>query len=325
MALPKRVQQSLPQKANAETQCPMDNEPKIEQPRRLAIDLRSTNTTHEPIGLPYVVANDVTFGVSTVGNIPALHLCLLSILSGPTLPSRILIRSEGPFPSFCDFYLEQLAELSRIKGVIFSFNVTPKLGARKGCDWLMENCNTEMLLMGDDDVIYEQDALASLRTAVAAISRVRGNWAFIVGNKRDVNNRRGYGDFSQQPLDPNSLEDFSSTNLYYGYASVPIYPQCVALDTGHVLLNLGALRHTGLKFACYGEDYNSGGYDSLMGMRITSAGLKGYFDHRSKSWHLEKEKQNFNEFSQRKSYLAAAARDLNLDPTLVDKVFGWVK
>lgn len=270
------------------------------------------------------INNRVTFGVGTVGNVQALLLCLSSVLNGTVLPGRIIVRSEGSFPSFANFYLEQLSEVARIKGVEFFIATIKSKGARAGCDWLLDISQSEMLWLGDDDVMFEHNALEELIEAQAVIAKAVPHWGFIVGNKRDVNNRRGYGDFSQKELDPENLKDFDSTNLFYGYRKTDRYPECVALDSGHVLLNMEVLRYSGLKFTVFEDDFNSGGYDSLLGMRCTQAGYKGFFAHLSKSWHLEKEKQNFNEFTQRKAYLARAATALNLDKELLTKVFGWI-
>jgi hypothetical protein len=266
----------------------------------------------------------VTFGVGTVGNVQALLMCLSSVLNGTLLPARIIVRSEGPFPAFANFYLEQLAEVARIKGVEFLVATIKSKGARAGCDWLMDECKTELFWLGDDDVIYEPQALEAFVEAVTAIAPRVKRWGFIVGNKRDVNNRRNYGDFSQEEINPATLRDYDSTNLFYGYARTDLYPECVALDSGHVLFNMEVLRHSGLRFNAFGTDFNSGGYDTLLGMRCTQAGLTGFFAHLSKSWHLEKEKQNFGEFQQRKAYLTRAAETLNLDKELLQKVFKWV-
>jgi hypothetical protein len=272
-----------------------------------------------------MVDQSVTLGVGTVGNIEALNLCISSVLNGLTLPGKILIRSEGEFPAFSNFYLEQLAELARIKGVEFQIVVLKSQGARKGCDWLLNNCTTELLWLVDDDVIFDTLALDHLLAAKHDIEKkVKGTWSFICGNKRDVNNRRGYGDFSQKELEP-PTKDFAHTNLFYKQIRTQMYPECVALDSGHVLFNMNVMKHSGLRFAHFKEDFNSGGYDSFLGILCTKSGYKGYFTHMSVGWHLEKQKQNFGEFSQRKAYLVRAAEAAGIaDGQTEYKPFGWV-
>jgi len=268
----------------------------------------------------------VTLGVGTIGNTEALCLCLNSVLSGSVLPARIVVRSEGSFPSINNFNLEQLSELARIKGVEFLIAVIKSKGAREGCDWTMNNCHTPFLWLVDDDVVFEHRALEELLKGSDHAAEI-GPWGFVCGNKRDVNNRRGYGDFGQEELDAHvAIKDYCSTNLYYSEEGGQVIVKCMALDTGHVLLNVDTLRFKGLGFAYFKEDFNCGGYDTFFGIRCTHSGFPGYFAHRSKCWHLEKQRQNFGEFSQRKAYLLRSAEAVGItDPSLASKIFNWVK
>jgi hypothetical protein len=274
-----------------------------------------------------MIAKNVTFGVGTIGNTEALLLCLSSVLNGKMVPEKIVLRTEGQFPSFANFYLEQLTEIARIRGAEFHIVVIKSKGARKGCDWLLDNCTTDYLWMGDDDVVFEHEALSEMLETKKRIERkVKGSWGFIVGNKRDVNNRRGYGDFSQKELDTNYLKDYDSTNLFYSYRKNGFDPACGALDTGHVFLNMLSLKYSGIRFTAFPNEFNSGGYDSLFGIRCVKADLLGFFSHQSKSWHLEKANQNFaSEFPQRKNMLLRAAESLRIDDGVTEhRPFGWV-
>lgn len=269
-----------------------------------------------------MVIPEVTFAVNTVGNTQALCLCLGSVLNGISLPGKIVIRSEGQFPSFSSFYLEQLAEVARIKGVEFQISVFSSQGVRKARQWQLESCSTELLWTGDDDVIFDYTALYQILLALEAVRKK--SWGFIVGNKRDVNNRRGYGDFSQRPV--KMVCNGCSTNLFYDKeACKDRFPECYSLDTGFALLNVGELRKKKVSFDYFAKSYNSGGEDTFFGIQSIKKGLGGFFAPCAQAFHLEKEKQNFNEFSARAEAIVRSAECAGLADGVTEfETFKWL-
>lgn len=272
------------------------------------------------------IAARVTFGITTTGNVQALQMALSSVLMGHILPARILLRFEGQFPAFANFYLEQLSELARVRGVEFSLNVAKSSGVRAARDWLLDNCATEYLWMGDDDAIYMPHCLAEFHDAIMGLeSSLRADefWGYVVGTKPDLNNRRGYQDFSTEPRDAETAENHSSFNQFYkGKGTTVLHHH---LDTGNVVFNVRKLRVAGIRFSVYEKSYNAGGEDTLFALMSNKAGLQGYFRTRADAIHLEKPEIRFNEFAARKTMLLRDCQIQGIDPAEVQDMMPWVK
>lgn len=282
-----------------------------------------------------MIANNVTFGVNCTGNIQALTMCLSSVLMGEVVPARIQVRMEGAFPSFGNFYLEQLASLASIYGVEFSIEYAASKGVRKARNWQMEKCQTDFLWMGDDDCIYSYECLEYLRAATLSLVEQATlgpdfiyPFGYISGSKPDVNNRRGYGDFSVKILDPMQVKDDNnqffnaSVNQFYAQGGIGL-AKTATMDTGNVLLNLPPIKKAGIDFDPFEASYNCGGEDTLMGLRLNHAGLLGYFCPNARAVHLEKpqDKVHFGEFAARGEMLRLACSKLGIDPDTVQKEF----
>ena len=243
------------------------------------------------------VENDVTFGVSTIGNTKALLLCLASVINADSVPCSIQIRAEGEFPT-SDFYLDQLSDLARLSGISLSVTRASSNGVRHARDWHVENCSTEYLWMGDDDVVYDFLCLSNFKSVLNCNSLYKA--AYLCGTKIDVNNRRGYVNFdlSKRPL--SELRNDCSFNHFYGIDSFNPTPVKVhGIDTGNVILFLNTIRKHRLKFHAFEESANCGGEDTLFALECWHRKLEGYYAAFAVGYHLEKEKPNFGEFAAR--------------------------
>jgi hypothetical protein len=267
----------------------------------------------------------VTYGVTSTGNLRALVPSLFSILLGEFLPSRLLIRLEGEMPSFADFYLEQVAELARAKYVEFTLQVAESGGIRSARDWLVDNCKTRYLWMGDDDVIYDPQCLAELEKSVQETTAKykTERIGFINGAKVDLNNRRGYSDFSKRAKLARELRDGSPTCFRYQGPSRTV--RCSYMDTGNVLIDCENVRAEKIRFNMFDFNYNSVGSDTLFGLLCTHRKLLGYFRSGAMSYHLEKPSGGLSEFAARKNILLRECELLGIPPIAVVSLMPWVK
>lgn len=277
------------------------------------------------------VSPDVTFGVNCTGNVHALTLCLSSVLMGFTAPSRIQVRMEGQLPSFADFYLEQMASFAAIQGIEFTLTHAVSRGVRKARDWQMENCRTSLLWMGDDDCIYAPPCLAVLLHAFEhaqglAHRNEKGEITYvgyINGAKPDINNRRGYGDFAVTQLPTEGLQNGASMNQFYKGPFAVVRTN--TMDTGNVLLNLPALFTKGMHFDKFGESFNCGGEDTLMGLHANSKEAYGYFAPTATAIHLEKPRVQFNEFAARGEVIRLSCQKLGVPLDGMKEFMPWLK
>jgi len=235
---------------------------------------------------------NVVLGIPTTGNIHALLISLTAVLQGTRLPKKILIRSEGHFPSFAHFYLEQLADVARQKGIEFVIAVTPSLGLRGAVDWLLNHAGVRLVWMLADDVLPANDALEHLLLAEGMLSEDKStlNWAYLCGNKQDVNNRRGWPDYSQTVSE---ADDFCPTYGNYSRSS-PQFVRNRLLDNSHCLFNTGRLNAAALCETAFEYGFQSGGDDTLFGFLIQASDLSGWFCPHSQAFHLEKETKDQN-------------------------------
>lgn len=272
-----------------------------------------------------IVLTDVTCGITTTGNMEALHMALSSILMQEYLPSKILLRFEGKFPSFATFYVEQLSELARLKGVLFSLTVDTSHGIRYARDFLIDNCTTKLLWMGDDDVVYSPHCLRMLITAYNTVSAEFGDGvvSYVNGNKPDVNNRRGYEDFTTTPIPSSSVKNNDGYNAVFSGANCIV--ECETADTGNLLINVSNIRRHSIRFEHYEYAFNSSGDDTLFALLCKKAGLMGFFSTRADSFHLEKPNVRFNEFAARKNMLLAQCKLEDIDPSFLRSMLPWLK
>lgn len=266
-----------------------------------------------------------TWGCTTTGNIQALCMSVMSVLLGQSLPNQILIRFEGEFPCFDNFYLAQLAELARHKKVDFSLHVAKSQGVRFARDWLMRKTITPYLWMGDDDAIYAPYCLTEFAEAVRELvnNRRPEKWGYVVGNKPDLNNRRGYEDFSTTPIPSETAANHSSFNQFYEGESRTVLHE--HLDTGNVVLNVHPLIRDGVSFNPFPKSFNSGGEDTLFALQCNQKGHQGYFRTRADAFHLEKPQVRFGEFAARKTALLRECELLGIPTHRIEGMMPWVK
>lgn len=265
-------------------------------------------------------------GIPTTGNTQSLLITLTAILQGSMLPRRILIRSEGHFPAFSNFYLEQLADVARQKGVEFVLAVMKsESGLRGAFDWLLRECNSDYLWMVADDVMPSFEALQALRTSADNLNAAKTEWGYVCGNKVDVNNRRGWPDYVQQP---SVAVDFCPTYGNYSCKGQPLTVKNLLLDNSHALFNVKKLRDHNLWSLSFSCGFLSGGDDTLFGARIIADGLTGHFCPVSPAFHLEKEKdkQNFDEPTARAESLLRQMQLLGIaKPEVVTQMFPYCR
>jgi hypothetical protein len=234
------------------------------------------------------IAKEITLGVSTVGNIQALRLCLAAALNAPTLPSHIQVRFEGELPNFGDFYFEQIADIARLKNVSFTFTRANSQGVRYARDWQMDQCPTDLLWCLDDDVIPDYTCLEGFRNTLHALKNKQ--WGFLAGIKVDVNNRRQYPDFDHK--ERKNWDEWDQNHFApKSYHPVPLE----TLDAGNVLLNLPLLREKKIRFSIFTGSENAGGEDTLFAHQCLNQNLLGYLCTAAQSLHLEKEQVVFTD------------------------------
>lgn len=253
-----------------------------------------------------MLRKDVTFGVSSVGNIQALQLCLSSVLNAAELPSKIQIRLEGSFPSFNNYYLEQLSELARFHGIEWQMTVAKSKGIRAARDFHLDQCRTDILWMGDDDCLYDPECLYYLLHGAQALRFDSPDYdaAYICGSKGDINNRRGYSNFDLSIKGPEEIkEDCPFFYFYDKEACAGKFAQVFTADTGNILLNMPLIRNWKLKFDLFDVSTNSGGEDTIFALEVGKAGLRGFIVPSARAYHLEKPVPNFNEFAARKEMI----------------------
>lgn len=273
------------------------------------------------------IAENVTAGVSCVrSDIKALLLCLSSILNATGVPAAIKVRFEGPISAFGDFYLEQIADLARLKGVEFSIHVAQSKGVRAARDWHIANCDTQFLWMLDDDVVYAYDCLAQLLNGQVFLCD--NNVAYLCGTKADVNNRRGYKDFSIEEHPASDVKDNGSYNwLYDKDACAGKYAEIWTADTGNLLIDIQRIRSARICFQLFPDSTNCGGEDTLFALECRKAGYRAFMVPSAQSFHLEKPVVNFNEFSARAEMILRVAALRSYDAKDMQKVresfFPW--
>ena len=257
------------------------------------------------------VFKSITLSITTTGNMEALQMALCSVLNGELLPGIISLRFEGELPSFGNFYLEQLAEIARLKTVRFVIKRARSKGIHHARQTQILDCNTPLLWILDDDVIPFPDCLSSL---VYGSSCLKGKWGWINAVKVDVNNRRGYADYSADeiPFVTWVQKHNGSCNHFVRRSDIRCNSLCSTerMDFGNVLLNAALLKTSELNFNQLG-DFASGGEDELFAMFFSRIGLSGFVSLWARSYHLEKEKPRFTEMASRREMLRLAKLLLN--------------
>lgn len=271
-----------------------------------------------------------TFGLTSTGNPQAILMCLSSVLNQTLKPKKILIRMEGEYPGFGNFYMEQLAALARIMGIEFSVHCDSSRGIRYARDWLIANCTTEDLWMGDDDVIYAPDCLlelyAGMNDAYNHFLHREGETfkvGYINGNKPDVNNRRGYKDFQLIVKQGSEVQNHDGYNYFFTRPGKTVL--CGTCDTGNLLINVGVVRSAGVQFQQFDKEFNSSGDDTLFALDCHAHGLLGFFRTSADSYHLEKEGVRFDEFTARKNMILRACELKGYDKTKLGSMLPWLK
>lgn len=251
-----------------------------------------------------IINRDITFAVTSTGN-RALAMTLASVVNQIYKPGRVLIRLEGEYPSINDFYLEQVMDLGRVFGIEFMLCVSNSNGVREARDWLLDNCRSTYLWMGDDDVFYDPNCLWYLYKSMTECPDA----GFIQGCKPDVNNRRGYGDFNRRVHTNRDVHDRCSYNQFY--VIDPVGPSALKVktltaDTGNMLVNLNTLRQHNIRFTQFEVSANASGEDTLFAGAVAAAKLEGVFCPCASGFHLEKPTGGFNEFGARTEMLYRA-------------------
>jgi hypothetical protein len=267
---------------------------------------------------------NVTFGVSSIGNTQALCMCLASVLNATVVPARIQIRLEGKLPEFAHFYLEQISELARFKGVDWIMQVANPRGVRAARDWQLDNCRTPYLWMGDDDAIYTPQCLEAFEAGIVQIEamRQRKDWAYCCGSKPDVNNRRGYGDFNRDIHYAKDLQENAAFNFFWDADDCwGTFARIQTCDTGNMFLKMSVVNANKLRFTVFEDSLNSGGEDTIFGLRCKKAGLDAWFIPSAVAYHLEKPQVNFSEFAARGEMVLRTCDLLDLDKTYLKKTF----
>jgi hypothetical protein len=265
---------------------------------------------------------NITCSVATTGNLPGLCLTLSSILAGLFLPRYLIIRHEGG-AEFSSFYLEQLIDLARFRGVDVSIEFAPKSGVRLTRTAQLEECNTKWLWIADDDVIYDHRFLLNMnRHMNFGLLDHPEKLCYLCGAKPDINARAAeIAGFSNKIEPKTSLLNWDGrANLHWGdpdellsYRIPMKYP-----DTGAILIYRPNVFLIGASFMPFqeGESLPSApGSDSLFGMQVMSKGGTGFFIPSAQALHLSKPASRFSEANSRTEAILASAYRLGVKPS----------
>jgi len=269
---------------------------------------------------------EVTFVVSTKGNTQALAMCLMSIGTQTAVPGTVIVRMEGEMLKFSDFYLEQACDFLRKFGVDLQLRLSVSRGVRTARTELMKAAKTELVWMGDDDCLYRTECLAELLVGLEdGTNRVRDNvpLAWVQGAKPDINNRRGYKDFSAQVREGKAANNHEGYNFFFTGEGKTVL--CDTLDTGNVLFTKNVRYVREHLFAHNEKEFNSSGEDTLAALYLQSKGYFGVFRTSAGCIHLEKPTDGFDEFSARKNYIQATAENCGYPTAPIANVLPWVK
>lgn len=254
---------------------------------------------------------------------------MTGIANSSVLPARVLIRAEGQFPIFDDFYLAQLADVLRQKGCEFHWALCAPQGLRGSVDWLLNECHSRYLLMVADDVLIDPLAVERLSQASASLDSTVGTeaWGYVVGNKQDVNNVRGWPDYSQKPI--RAVTDYATTYGVYDVTPTSVLVRNHLLDNSFALFNAAAIRKRRVTETQFPYGFQCGGDDTLFGWVLRKAQLPGYFMPMAQAFHLEKPQgaQNFTEPAARAEALLRQAQLLGISLTRaeIEQMFPYTK
>lgn len=286
------------------------------------------------------LAYNVAFVVSSRGNMQALTGCLTSIAMQQLLPCKVVIRLEGEIMGLSNFYFEQSVDLLRVMGIDVQIMCSKSSGVRRARTELLKSvAGYPYVWMGDDDCVYDSACLSELIVAKdEAGKHVRDDvqLGWVQGSKPDVNNRRGYKDFSIEVREGLKANNDEGYNFFFTGPGKTVL--CSSLDTGNVLFCMSAVcKNEGIGESPLEEmfnhttpEYNSSGEDTLCALYLKSRSLYGVFRTSANCVHMEKQVGGFDEFSARKNYIAATAikngyvTEADADLTL-KTVLPWVK
>jgi hypothetical protein len=262
---------------------------------------------------------NVTLGVSCKNNTQALLLCLSSVVTGLVVPRFIQVRLEGENIGLAQFYLEQILNLARLRGITTSISVAESKGTRAARDFHLEECETQYLWMVDDDVVAHADCLHAYM-AVADDYHYSEQPAYYAGSKPDVANLRGYPKFSFKKQGVAAVKEGANHSLIYDIddcfgTSCP----CDGLDSGNVLLDIGKIREKDCKFSLFFESRNSSGDGTTFALAMHQKGLRGIFVPSAVVYHLEKEGGGFNELEARAEMLLRLCDLKGFDKTVLKR------
>lgn len=248
--------------------------------------------------------SDTTLAINVVRG-TALLPCLSSVATAYAVPAFVNVRLEGEFSNFSDFYLEQIAEIFRLQGSEISFTRSTSKGIRYARDWQTDRCSTHLIWLLDEDVVVDYACLASLRLALNSDYK-----QVVCASKLDVNNRRGYVDYSS---DLQSPDNYKGTGFRYsGSGSV----KTPFLDTGNCLINHIVGRK--YRFSVFPDSANCGGEDTLFSLRLRNDGIDLWHCLSAISYHLEKPLSScFSEFEARRESLLRACDVLGINKSLL--------
>lgn len=288
----------------------------------------------------FTIDKTLTVGISIKNNLPALKLCLTSVLTGVILPSHIQLRIESDMPEFDDFYFAQLAALARQAGVNFELHFCKSESIFATRQWQVENCKTKYLLFLDDDVIINHDTVCQLMAAVTHANAydkqrpgaVAGeeNWIYIQGCKCDLNNRRGYGNFSLAEQNAETAYTTKNFNNFYNPDSFKELVPMMQLmnndpraDPGCLLVNLHTFKRNKISFIRAETFTNAGGEDVIFALECAKLKLVRWFAPKVLAFHLEKPVSRMSNFAYYKGYVMRTAEKLGLPTDEFEKLLPW--
>lgn len=253
---------------------------------------------------------ELDVSLASRGDMRCLLPCFYSVLIQKNVRS-VSIYMTGEFPSFGDFYLEQLSALADLLGIQLTLVRAGRLTVRQVRDKMLRDgaeSGKSVLWMIDDDVVLHPTASEGVAVVVKMLHD-SGGWehtAAITGLKPDVNNRRGYPDFEAKEL-PLSEFAHGSYNCLYPVSPVMV-KTCYTCDTGNLVLNLRSVwENPEIRFQTFKESANSGGEDTLFAMLCSREGLDLWKSNGFLAYHLEKDAKPFSEFAARKEMLLRAS------------------
>jgi hypothetical protein len=191
--------------------------------------------------------------------------------------------------------------------------ICPSAGVRAARDWHLDNCQTDWLWMGDDDVIYNAYCAYNFQAILGDLDKCPKMPGSVSGIKIDVADIRKYPDYNRAVSDTFPAPGSFLNHAYNGDVCDRFWemPQ-PRIDAGNVFFFVPTIKELGVRFQMFPDSANCGGEDTLFAELLYSRGANMKAAPGCMSWHLEKPKILFDEFSAREEVIKRSRQCLGI-------------